>query len=775
LPPVPFPFRVAQPVTMGSILDFPKEALEAFPYGLVLVNRDRSLVSINAAAAALFERRGVLPGVSLDTLQSALALFDATKQTQIANDRWPAARALAGENAEPAEFAARAPNLKTLFWLECGAKPVRGSDGTVEGVAFTLQDITDRRKREIALTSATRLRDFIYYGNVSGVIHTTVDGRIVDTNDAMVRMLGYPSKEALQAVRAPQYYYDPADRDRLLRLIAAKHSLNDYEICFRRKDNSRCWVLVNVRLLEPAAGEVGGSIIATVMDITERKLWEETLHQSEQRFATFMRHLPGIAFIKDLDGRYVYYNDACVALFGKSPAEIVGRTDAELWPADNAALYRSNDASVIETRRPVEVTEPVKHRDGPHSWLIYKFPILEDGEVYFVGGIGIDITERQTLEEQLTQSRKMEALGRLAGGVAHDFNNVLTVISGYGQLALEGIDSTPHERLTMYLQEILSSARRAAGLTGQLLAFSRRQVIQPKVLDLAGLLSNLERLLRRMIGEHVELTLHCGDEPCLVRADANQLEQVMLNLAANARDAMPLGGTLDIGCHVLAEPRERPGLAALGVVVEVRDNGIGMDETVRGQLFEPFFSSKDKAKGTGLGLSTAYGVVTQADGEIEVESEPGEGTVFRIYFPLATGEVEVLPAPHEDVPAQMHLEMVLLVEDEESVRTLTEMILRRQGYRVLTADCGAAALEIWNTRKDEIDILLTDVIMPQMSGSQLAHRLREMRPDLKVLFMSGYTDDMIAGHGVLAGETQLIQKPFSSRDLGIKLRAVLDA
>jgi CheY-like chemotaxis protein len=368
----------------------------------------------------------------------------------------------------------------------------------------------------------------------------------------------------------------------------------------------------------------------------------------------------------------------------------------------------------------------------------------------------------------------MEALGRLAGGVAHDFNNLLTVISGYGQLALEASGNAPAAHLGAYIREILTSAQRASGLTGQLLAFSRRQIVQPKILDLRDLLRNMERLLQRMIGEHVDLTVRYGSDPCLIRADAHQIEQVLMNLAINARDAMPLGGTLDIDCRVLAEPVEGSGPGPLGVVVEVADNGIGMEEAVKAQMFEPFFTSKDKGKGTGLGLSTVYGIVSQAGGRIEAESQPGEGTRFRIYFPLASGAVEEITPPVRD-RAPVGLETVLLVEDEASVRALAETILLRLGYRVLAAESGEKALEIWEKCGGRIDILLTDVIMPRIGGGELAHKLRESNPRLKVLFMSGYTDDMLASHGVMAGETQLIQKPFTAEALGRKLRSVLDA
>ncbi len=661
-------------------------------------------------------------------------------------------------------------------WLECGARPLPGPSQEPAGAIFTFRDITEQRKRAFEAESSHQLRNFIYHENLAGIIQCTIDGRILDCNDAIVRMWGFRSREELFALRSPQLYYDPEDRDRMLRLLGETSQLNKFEVCFKRRDGSRCWALLNVRLLDAPRGQVGGTIVATVMDITDRKVWEETLRLSEQRFAAFMRHLPGVAFIKDLNGRYVYYNEASWTLFQRRPEDIVGRTDEEVWPSENAARYRENDAAVIAAHRPFEFVEPVAHADGSHSWLIYKFPIIEAGQVVLVGGVGIDITERTILEEQLTQARKMDALGRLAGGVAHDFNNLLTVISGYGHMAVEGVGEVPDDRMITYLQEILNSARRASALTEQLLAFSRRQAVQPRVLDLCDLLRNMQRLLQRVIGEHVDLSVHSSRRPCLILADPHQMEQVVMNLAVNARDAMPLGGSLDIRCDFLADPLEPPAGSdqPLRVMLEVRDTGIGMDEQIRPRIFDPFFTSKEKGKGTGLGLSMVYGVVSQSKGRIQVDTAVGEGTVFRIFLPEAEGEIEGAP-PARTTGTPRGVETVLLVEDEAGVRNLAETILARLGYKVVVADCGPRALELWEACDGQIDVLLTDVIMPQMSGGDLAHKLREKEPGLKVLFMSGYTDDMIASHGVLAGETQLIQKPFTSEGLGRKLRDVLDA
>lgn len=747
-------------------------AWEAVPDPLIAFDTSQEPIFANSAAQRVLDQLGVMarPG-----MRREVKFFDPVTQESLPPEKLPVARAMRGEQTGPLEILIRPVNPGKTFWVECEARPFYGNGMDVRGAILLFRDVTTRKRRELTRDSTEQLREFIYQANLSAIIRTTVDGRILDCNDALVRLLGYSSADELRTVRSPQLYWNPADRDKLLERVRVLHEVREAEVSLRRKDGSRCWALLNIRLLDPRPDQVGGDLVTTAIDITERRNWEETLRQSESRFTAFMRHLPGVAFIKDLHGRYVYYNEASWPQFQKHPEEIVGKMDEQIWPAEDAARYRENDAAVIAEGRPVEFIEPVTMPNGVRSWLICKFPIIEEGKVALVGGVGIDITERASLEEQLTQARKMEALGRLAGGVAHDFNNLLTVISGYGQLAIESLGTSSVERVMSYIQEILNSARRASGLTGQLLAFSRRQAVQPRVLNLCEVLHNVEHLLQRMIGEHVDLNMHCGGtEPCLIRADPHQIEQVLMNLAVNARDAMPLGGLLEIECGLLQVPIERPGLQPLGVKLEVRDNGVGMDETVKAQMFEPFFTSKDKGKGTGLGLSTVYGVVSQAGGEIEVDSEPGEGSRFRIYFPRALGKAEELVAPPGSA-VPVGLETVLLVEDEPGVRLLAETVLRKLGYKVLVADCGEAALEIWKEKRGSIDILLTDVIMPQMSGGDLAHKLRQMNPRLKVLFMSGYTDDMIASHGVLAGETQLIQKPFTAEALGRRLRNVLDA
>jgi signal transduction histidine kinase/CheY-like chemotaxis protein len=387
-----------------------------------------------------------------------------------------------------------------------------------------------------------------------------------------------------------------------------------------------------------------------------------------------------------------------------------------------------------------------------------------------------DVTDQRRLQQQLLQSQKMEAVGRLAGGIAHDFNNLLTVITSYSTLLLDDLDKDDPKRDD--LEQVQKAADGAAALTRQLLTFSRQQVVEPRVISLNAVVENFQKILRRVIGEDVELATKLAPDVGLVLADIGHIEQTLMNLAVNARDAMPTGGTLTIEtANVEHDPdyaheREAAGVRWF-VMLAVSDTGCGMDEATQARIFEPFFTTKEPGKGTGLGLATVYGIVKQAGGFIWVHSEPGHGTTFKVYLPQVGAPAEgVTAAP--SVRVLRGTETVLLVEDTAAVRAVTKQVLERQGYTVLEAPNGEAALRLVQQHHGRIDLLLTDVVMPGLSGRQLAEQLARARPDMKVLYASGYTDDSVVRHGILEARNAYLQKPFEPESLARKVRDVLD-
>ena len=543
----------------------------------------------------------------------------------------------------------------------------------------------------------------------------------------------------------------------------------DTEITCRNSSGRPVYVLARMRLLDPQGGRVGGNVIGAFVDISERKRQESALLESERRFEAFMQALPGGAFLKDADFRYVYYNQTAQFWKAFKHEPVVGKSDAEIFPHEIANVLEQSDRKVLEDGVRVAWVRTFEFEGGQSTLLTTKFPVLDhSGKPYMIGGVLIDITEQRRLEEQLRQSQKMEAIGRLAGGVAHDFNNLLTIISGYAHMLEAGFSQgRVASSFPDFANEIIKASERAAALTGQLLVFSRKQVIQPVVLNLVETVQGLSKMLRRTLGENIEITIEVPRLPCYVKADSGQMEQLILNLAIHARDAMPLGGHLRIS---LTKAQRSKGRFAL---LEFTDSGSGLDESTRERIFEPYFSAKNPAKFGGLGLSTVYGIVTQNQGEIEVFSPPGAGSTFRIFLPLTTAapvsRSESKP-PHAIARGS---ETVLLVEDEEGVRSLVSNMLRDQGYRVYEAENGWHALDVFTKYSGEIQLLLTDVIMPKMSGRELAERLKTKSPALKVVYMSGYTDDIVAREGVVFDNTVLLHKPFTLEGLTRKLREVL--
>jgi PAS domain S-box-containing protein len=468
-------------------------------------------------------------------------------------------------------------------------------------------------------------------------------------------------------------------------------------------------------------------------------------------------------FVFDLETlRFLAVNDAAVNHYGYSRAEFLTMTTQDLRPPEGVPVLLEDLAQATDG---VHVRALRRHRKKDGNILQVE---IRAHSIQFNGRrarlvAAHDLTERMQLEGQLRHAQKMEAVGRLAGGIAHDFNNLLTAINGYSELLLEELDQRHPRR--RQVEEIRKAGERAAALTQQLLAFSRRQVLQPKILDLNLVVAGMEELLRRLIGEDVELVTALDPGLGSVEADPGQIEQVIVNLAVNARDAMPQGGCLRI--QTASAPDGR-------VVLSVGDTGCGMDRETISHLFEPFFTTKGPGKGTGLGLSTVYGIVEQSGGRIEVESERESGTVFRISFPRARQTVTTAAAPPSRKAAHGS-ETILLVEDEDVVRGLVRRILETRGYKVIEAGGADQAMSLYRRSKGSIDLLVTDVIMPGMSGCELYRRLAGSSRGLKVLYTSGYTGESIAQHGALEPGIPLLEKPFTVEGLASKVREVLGA
>jgi PAS domain S-box-containing protein len=547
-----------------------------------------------------------------------------------------------------------------------------------------------------------------------------------------------------------------------------------------------------------------------------------------ERVSTFLssivENIPAMIFVKNAETlRFELFNKAGEELLGIPRESMIGKADSDFFPPDQAAFFEDKDRGVLNDKKLVDIPlEPIDTAQG-RRWLhTKKIPVLDkEGIARFLLGISLDITDRheaeealrraqdelerrvvertrelsltvarlereisdrekaetalQKSEEQLRHAQKMDAVGRLAGGVAHDFNNMLSVILGHTEIALSQL--SPQHELYESLDTVRQAALRSAGLTQQLLAFSRQQVVSPRHLDLRLLVREFEKMLERVIGDDINLVITLSHEPCPVRVDPVQMEQVILNLAINARDAMPNGGRLWIETrltrltpeYVFAHPE-----AKLGPHVElcVKDEGTGMDADTQRRIFEPFFTTKAEGRGTGLGLSTVYGIVHQSGGSLSVESALDHGSHFRVFLPVAQGRDAWAPAGSE--PAKPGTETILLVEDEPEVRRVCALTLRRLGYQVIVADDAEHALEICASGERALHAVLTDVVMPGISGVALVDRLRGLRPGLKVLFMSGYTDRHIVDASILSDSAAFIHKPFTPDALGKQLRALLD-
>jgi two-component system cell cycle sensor histidine kinase/response regulator CckA len=622
-------------------------------------------------------------------------------------------------------------------------------------------------------------RDLVEHSEVLICVHD-LEGRVLTANDAAARSLGYDQLLSLGRQRLTiRDIMTPESRDdfdRYIETIRRDGSATGVMAVRTLQGETRYWQYQNTLRTEGLEQPVVRGI---AIDVTERLRTQEELRES-QDFLEKAQEVGQIgSWISEVaTGRLVWSRETS-RIFGLAAGEFDGRLEtfvARVHPEDREKV-RTAGRAAVEHGEAYDLEHRIVRPDGSVRWVHERASVVRDGAKHPVKMIGVvqDVTERRQLEEQLRQSQKMEAVGRLAGGVAHDFNNLLTAILGYSDLVISGLpENSP---LRADAEEIRRAGERAASLTRQLLAFGRKQMLEPCVLDLNVLVTNLGRMLGRLIGADVELVTALGPDLWRIRADPGQLEQIVVNLAVNARDAMPQGGKLTIETSN-AQLEEADGFEQFTVrsgsyvMLVVRDEGVGMDEETRSRIFEPFFTTKERGKGTGLGLATVYGIVKQSGGYVWVDSEPGRGTAFRIYLPRCepTGDESNRSAatPSEETPRGT--ETVLLVEDEDAVRQLARRLLRLRGYTVLEASGGDRALELLTQHVGPIHLLLTDVVMPGMTGLELASRVAALRPDTRTLLMSGHVD-----RAALDPSTLLLQKPFTPEGLARKVREALDA
>ena len=669
----------------------------------------------------------------------------------------------------------------SVVWCEAISRVILYGGRPV--IAGSLVDVTRRKVMEEELEAKERYYRTLFEGANDAIF--IMDGeRFIECNRKTLEIFGCGSKDEI--VGSTPFYFSPpfqpdgvASEEKGRRFIKAALEGVPQRFYWRhkRKDGGLLDTEVSLNKVE-----VGGKtyIQAIVRDITKGKEMERALERSEELYRDLVEKAGLAIFVVDRGGRITYFNRQLSELTGYSEGELK-RISLVDWvhPSErDRVLSLFQNFLLGNTEISVQHQYRLVTKEGDIRYVEMSVtPVVEGKETRAFRVYLRDVTERKKMEESLFESRKMEAMGRLAGGIAHDFNNMLMVIMGNCDLILQGIGGA--EALLERVKAIREAADRAAALTGQLLAFSRNQVMEPRVLDLNRVVGGMERMLRRLIGEDVDLKVSLAPDLGRVRADPSQMEQIMVNLAVNARDAMPRGGTLYIETfnatvaekEAMKHPELVPGEY---VVLTVRDTGQGMEEGIQTRIFEPFFTTKEK--GTGLGLATVYGIVKQMGGHILCRSAPGAGTTFEIYFPRVygkeTGE-EKGPLPVGDA-VEGKGEVVLVVEDEASVRDVTVSILRSAGYRVLEASGGEEALKVCDKYSGFIHLLVTDVVMPGMSGKRLAQALEARYPGIKVLYISGYTDNIIVRHGVLENGTSFIQKPFTRDQLLRKVREVLE-
>ena len=788
--------------TSEARLEFFEQMFQASPDGLTIADTDQRVLWANAAFLRMFgyERSQVI-GQLLDNLV-------------VPSDRTPESRWISEALTQGRPITLETRRRKkdgSLLDVSVSCAPLRLA-GRIQAFYAGYHDISDRRRVETLSSALYRVAEKSssahelqqFFAGVHSIVDELMYARnfYIALYDPVSEMLSFP------------YFVDEQDSapvakklgkgltDYLIRtgepLLATPEVLKAME---ERGDVSRNgfrsldWMGVPLKVGNHTFGalvvqtyspnirygerdkEILTFVARQLASAVEIKRNEQALRRSEARYRSLVQSSVYGIYRSSLEGRFLDVNPALIAMLGyESPDQVL-----LLDPEQDVFAYAEEHRRLVEEFRNSGRLDGIevkwKRKDGSNITVRISGRAVssEDEPADVLEAIAEDVTERRALEEQFRQAQKMEAVGRLAGGVAHDFNNLLMVISGYAEVMLAQLEN--EHPLTDKARAIQQAADRATTLTRQLLAFSRKQLLELKVVDLNAIVSDMERLLRPLIGENVQLVARLEPNAGYTRADAGQLEQVLMNLVVNAKDAMPSGGTLTIETeNIVVDETHRRGQTFIRpgpyVMLSVSDTGMGMDKETQSRIFEPFFTTKEKGKGTGLGLSTVYGIVKQSGGYVMVQSELGHGSTFHIYLPQVEGAAEkhVLPVARAAAGGS---ETILLVEDEESVRQLVRDTLESKGYRVLEADNGETGLKVAGAQQGKIELVITDVVMPGLGGREMVEQLAKTRPETKVLYLSGYTEDAILSDGTIEPGTAFLQKPFTLQNLSRKVRELL--
>jgi len=758
--------------------------LEAAPDAMVCVDADGRIALVNAQTVRLFGYgRDELVGQPVEMLvpDEVRDVHPGHRAGYVADPRprpMGAGMELAGRRRDG-----------TTFPAEISLSAIDTDEGIL--VSAAVQDVTARR---LAAESAAQLASIIQSSH-DAVIGKTLDQVITSWNPGAERLYGYTAQEMIG--RHIEVLIPVQDREReteVLAAVARGERVEQYQTRRARKDGTTVDVSLMMSPIADRTGAIVG-VASVARDVTERQ-------RADARFRGLLEAAPDAMVCVDRDGRIALVNAQTERLFGYGRDELVGQPVEILVPDPVRDLHPGHRAGYLADPRPrpmgADMQLAGRRRDGATFPAEVSLSAIDTDEGILVTAVVRDVTERleieaererlrtqagrDKLERRLHQSQRLESLGQLAGGVAHDFNNLLGVISNYAAFAGEEVakqlPGVRGQAVRDDIGQVQQAAERAAGLTHQLLAFARHEVIQPRVLNIKDVVESVEQLLVRTLGEHVELITDLAGDLNPVLADPGQIEQVLINLAVNARDAMPGGGKLTIQTTNTDIDETAAGHTELSpgryVAVKVSDNGTGIPKDVVDRVFEPFFTTKPKGEGSGLGLATVYGIITQAGGDVRIYSEAGMGTVLTALLPI-TEQIPAAAAPPPAEPQRGHGETVLVVEDEAAMREVARRILARNGYRVVAAASGHEALAVLATQLEHIDVLLTDVVMPHMQGKELADKIRVLQPAARVVFMSGYTQGLLGAQGVLEPGVHLIEKPFSEATVLTKLHEILSA